>query len=610
MITLDKIKLILLHSFGIALISFATGNIPFLTTSAFYGVLNKQGFAESFSKDSLFSIYSNSFGYPVDSPLSFGLPLVKVSSILTKFQLSAADSYTISFLLFIILAYFGANKWCGIYLNKYLSSIVSILWFCQPIVWYHVQYTALSIGIALIPLYTYIIYKFIEKKETSLIKIPGMLFLVFSTFVFSAFMDGYTFVMIALFSVISWVFLSMLEVDKLGDSKFVKNSIYKLFFLLFSISCSALLFNLYFPGVIESNSPLDFYRGWGVDLSFLSLPTSGNIWFFDILTIGVERNHSMYFGDSSVYLSTFVLPLLIFSFFGFFIKTNKKLFMLSFFTVAIFSLYMALGPSLKVNALRPEYLNSQLMPSEFGILSTGNGYFYQFLPGFKSMRATYRWIALFAFCLWIISINIFSSKYFKERKLRSYVIALVLIAVSFPNLSSRLEMQIQHREQIIEIENSLSNEISEYFTDDQIAIFVPIGNSVYANFLASTGGYKTYNVGGDKNVILSEQEWPLRIKKIKQLFEKFESITDFDIYNNLENDIIILPNFSINIGQDGKKYIEICYKTLASSDEYDECLLNNELITTNNLLLSRFENSDLIEIYQHDMFSIIKNKSN
>ena len=220
-------------------------------------------------------------------------------------------------MLFIILAYVGTNKWCRIYLDKYLSSIVSILWFCQPIVWYHVKYTALSIGIALIPLYSYIIYKFLKEKETSLKKISGMLLIVFFTFVFSVFMDGYTFVMIALFSIISWIFLSMFEVDKLGDSKLVRNSIYKLFFLLFSISCSALLFNLYFPNVIESSTLLDFYRGWGVDLSFLSLPTSGTIWIFDILTIGVERNASMYFGDSSVFKSTFVLPLLIFSFFAF-----------------------------------------------------------------------------------------------------------------------------------------------------------------------------------------------------------------------------------------------------------------------------------------------------
>ena len=104
----------------------------------------------------------------------------------------------------------------------------------------------------------------------------------------------------------------------------------------------------------------------------------------------------------------------------------------------------------------------------------------------------------FAFCLWIISINIFSTKFFKERKLGSYITVLVLIVISFPNLSSRIETQIQHRDQLIEIENRLSKEISEYFIDDQIAIFVPIGNSVLANFLAGTGDYKTYNVGGDK----------------------------------------------------------------------------------------------------------------
>jgi hypothetical protein len=527
---------------------------------------------------------------------------------LTKLNFGAADSYSISFLLFLVVGYFGAYKWSRIYLNEKLSSLVSIAWFSQPIIWYHVKYTALSLGIALLPTYTYIVYKFCYERELDLNRFIIKAFLLMTTFFFSVFMDGYTFVMLTVFSVFCWFFLSMLETDKSINSPLAWFSILKLSLILIFAGISALSYNSYFPGVIDTYIPIDFYRGWGVDVKFLVTPTIGSNLIADITSLGVNRVPSMFFGDSSVYLSSYLLPLLSFSIFGFFKKPNNKLFKYLFFTVAIFSIYMALGPSLKINALRPDFHGSQLMPAEYGILSTGNSFIYQFIPGFKSMRATYRWTALFSFSLWFFYVQMLSTNYLKKRKGLSYIIILIVIVFSIPNISHRLSAQTIYRNQIIEIENVLSPKISEYVENNQVVMFMPVGNSLYANFLASTGNYKTYNVGGDKNVKLAQANWPDKVGIIQEILYNSKKYDIVEISNILGNDVIVIPNFSTNIAEQDASQISICYITFTSSNEYSECISNNKLIEKNKKIILNFYNSELFELFENDMFTIIKNK--
>ena len=141
-----------------------------------------------------------------------------------------------------------------------------------------------------------------------------MLLIVFFSFVFSVFMDGYTFVLIALFSIINWIFWHV-WVDKLGDSKLVRNSIYKLF-SLFSISCSALLFNLCYQMLL--NFSTWFLQRMGSRSFLFIVPTSAHM-DFDIDNWSWEKCFNVFWW-SSVFKSTFLLPLLIFFFFRLFCK--------------------------------------------------------------------------------------------------------------------------------------------------------------------------------------------------------------------------------------------------------------------------------------------------
>src|SRR3546814_14113652 len=70
------------------------------------------------------------------------------------------------------------------------------------------------------------------------------------------------------------------------------------------------LFSTYIGQSSFSPQPLDAFRGWGLDLSFLAIPTQGILWLPDLLGLSLERSHVLYFGDSSVWKTTYALPIL------------------------------------------------------------------------------------------------------------------------------------------------------------------------------------------------------------------------------------------------------------------------------------------------------------
>src|SRR3546814_110138 len=76
------------------------------------------------------------------------------------------------------------------------------------------------------------------------------------------------------------------------------------------------LFSTYIGQSSFSPQPIDAFRGWGLDLSFLAIPTQGILWLPDLLGLSLERSNELYFGDSSVWKTTYALPILLFGLAG------------------------------------------------------------------------------------------------------------------------------------------------------------------------------------------------------------------------------------------------------------------------------------------------------
>lgn len=592
------------------------GAIPFLSMPNFQQAVWAQGFAKSFSNQSILSIYANNFGFPALNPISFGLVAMLPSSILTNLGFGAAESYSFIFLIYLVIGFIGTYKWSRIYLNEILSSMASLIWTIQPIVLLHNQdYSMLGLGIVMLPTYCYVIYKFYITNFKNKKNFFYWSLAIFCTALLSVFLDGYTYVMFCLFSIISWFFLSMIEADKSNNKKLIYRSFFKLSIVITSIAISYLSYSSYFNGSDDWISPIDFYRGWGVDLSFIVIPTFGRNFIGDLLSFSLERSSALYFGDSSVWKSTYCLPILFFYILSILNKKNKNSLFYLMIIVSFISIYLAMGPSLKVFSVKPDPNLGVLMSSEFAVTSLGPESIWTNVPGLKAMRATYRWMALFIFSAWIIMVKFISEINFsKNKNFYSFLLLALVFIFSIPNINSFFPKYVNNREMMNEIEHSLSQEISNYIDRDEIALFLPMNNDFLANSLSSYGEFKTYNIGGDKNVAYAKNYLPKEILDFNNLFiqGKNSNFKDFD-YSLMQNlvkkkNVIIIPYFSLLFPNptEWQEY-NYCFKSIFENEMYNNCLLNNPEKIKYEPLINNIKSNESFTIIENDMYIVIKN---
>lgn len=589
------------------------GSLPFLTTPTFQQVLTQQGFAKSFANSQFPFIFANNFGYPTPMPISFGLPAMLLSSLFSRLGYSSPDSYTLSTTIFLIIGFLGAQKWAKLFFNKNIASVSALLWTSQPIIWYHQEYSSLAIGFVLIPTYCFIVYNFINKRLDNSEKVINSITLLTLTTVISLFMDGYTFVMFFTFSFLCWLFLSLYRDFYLKRIILVSDSFKKFLALLFSFTIPVILYSIYFPEVSSISFEMDYYRTGGLDLSFLILPTVGTNFIGDIVGFSISRSLVEQFGDQSVYLSTYSFPLIIFFILALFVFIkNKNPVVLFFIVLSIVSIYLSLGPSLKINSTKPYPQISQLMTEEYALFPTGNEIIYQYLPGFKTMRVTFRWLAMFTFSSWTIVMIFLSSLKFKSKNIFQFIILILLIVSYLPYLPERLNKQVINRNQLIELEEIFVPKVANQVTSDEVIIFIPMTNDFAANFISSYGNFRTYNVGSDKSLDFASQNWPDRIINIDK---QFKDSTNFDIDSVLEslkkNEIIIVPFFSLYSPQNDYCFINK-YNNIIFTSKIDtfslNCSYENNLNTELKNKLIQVKESDKFIIYETDSFLSIKLK--
>ena len=117
---------------------------------------------------------------------------------------------------------------------------------------------------------------------------------------------------------------------------------------------------------------LEFFRAYAVDATMLVFPTKGLFWLWDAVGLRLNRNDAYYFGDASVWMTTFSLLPMVFGPVGILILKRHR-YVASLVLIAMVGTYLSLGPSLKVHSLRPKEdiaagRFSSLMPAKDAVM--------------------------------------------------------------------------------------------------------------------------------------------------------------------------------------------------------------------------------------------------
>lgn len=482
---------------------FVNGAIPGALTPTLGQAVWITGFAKSLASASGFSIFAYDIGIPESAAIAFGLPGALVTAVGLKAGLAPPDAYSLACMFWLTIAFWGAYRFCR-YLgcSALYSAFGATIWLTFPIVWQHTGYSMLSIGIALLPTYYFSFLRMIDVVDFRTVSFAAKYSFFTFLCIVSAFMDGYTFVMFASACVATVFFRGVHE-------RTIPINALKAAFALLGFLIAFLLYSAYVPGG-KFRSSIDFFRGWGVDVSFLIFPPKGFLWFPDLIRASADREPAHLFGDASVFLTTFSLIPIVLSVVFLISPYGNKRHKILLWGIGLISLYLALGPSIKINSVRPEGV-SQLMSEEYAIGPTGTRFLWEHVPGLYSMRAVYRWTALALVGFWGAIMVALADR--RLPKKYAYAAVLTLLVFSFPYPKPLWSQYSLNRSSFLQMDDDISRELGHVFRTNETVAFLPTGNDFLINFLAPRLNIRSYNIGGDKNASIATAHWPPEVQR-------------------------------------------------------------------------------------------------
>lgn len=536
----------LLIFLGLCLTWLLHGAVPFVAMPTLGQAVWTTGFSTSFANTSLFAIHAGNIGIPEPAAIAFGLAGAYPASIFIHLGLHPADAYAAMAMFWFGIAFLGAYRIARYFgLHVLPAVLASIAWITLPIISGHSGYSMLSMGIALLPAYFYAMIHLMDAGSSTLWakSKKGVVYLL--ACLVAVFMDGYTFMMFAVGASLI-IFFCFFFYKQKNKKTFIATFVFPIHIIGLFISYYA--YTSYIGTSSFQASPLANFRGWGADLTFFITPPHGVIWLWDSLGMSVGRTRGQYFGDASTWNTTFALPIVLLSVVSvWYFRAKKTMMFYGFLLVALFSLYMSLGPSLKINSTKSEDIKASMgrMPAEAAVLPTGSAILSKYVPGFKSMRASYRWFALSLFSLWLLLVFSLARRN-RSNNIAVNLILIALILSYFPDLREKWGGYTSHREGFMAIDRDLLNPLKKHIKPTDTVVSLPYRNDFLMNYLASAINAKSYNIGGDKNLRQAQKHWPARMRQFKmgQVDAGF-SKRIVELLANKDATVVLLPYFDM-----------------------------------------------------------------
>lgn len=522
------VSVALLGVVAFALTLLVNGAIPGLMAPTTGQAIWTLGFAQSFANGS--SIFATNFGYPEPAAMAFGLMGALPAAVFLKIGLPPADAYSLTFALWLAVAFYGTYRFVQMLGGKPGASLVlTLLWSSLPVIWLHASYSMVSLGMVLLPFYFLATLQFLNESH----RWPRAIMLA-AACIISVFMDGYTFMM---FAVGSGVIIGLAFIQGPDRRRLLR--CLPIFACAFGIAY--LLYASYMGRTKFAGTYLEIFRAYGANIEFLLIPTRRISFFADLIGLSTSRDSSNYFGDASVFRTSFSLPLIVAAIYALVATRLRSNPMLVFLAVALVGFYLCLGPSFKLNVLRLDPIRPDLMAAEFAPWPTGTAWL-TFLPGFDSMRASYRWVALGLFGAWVML-----ATHVASRRAQSGITLLIVGMILVFNVPAPgiIASYLNSRQMIRDIDAYVESQ-RPMFRDGEVVAFAPYNNDFFVNYMASRLNLRSYNIGGDKNLEAARASWPATMLALEfdQAGEDFEKKV-IALLQSRDADVVVIPYMSL-----------------------------------------------------------------
>jgi hypothetical protein len=522
---------------GLAWTLFINGAVPWLATPTVGQAASMLGYAQSFADQHWYTLHARSFGFPVPAALATGLPLAVVAGWFLRTGLASADAYSAAAAIWLIAGFLGA--WllaCRLGVRPWVAGLAAATWMSMPMVWGHQGYSSLAMGMGMLPLYVWSSLRLFSAAH-----LPGWSARVATALIFMAlciialFMDGYTFMMFAVAAALGYLCRIWRSPGWRRECLFV-TPVY-----VAGFAGAYALYTAFVGRSAFDPASLDSFRGWGVDLLFLAKPTAGELWVWDSLGWARERSQSLFYGDASVWTTTFAVPLAVAALACLLSSRLRDRRVWPWLLIAAFGIYMALGPTIKLGATKPAGMMDTTMPASAGGIPTGNAVLSEHVPGFRNMRAAYRWEALFLLGLWAI-VALRAGRGTRDGAWAAAYVAIVVF--SAPGARSQwTDYTLFHRD-LNRIDHEVAMPLALQFAPGSKVFFAPWTNDIVATYVAPKAHITTYNISGDKQMDIARAAWPAHLASIP--LGRFDASDAVSIRNALlerEADAIVVPFF-------------------------------------------------------------------
>lgn len=496
------------------------------------------GLAKCYAGD-LPALRCDSIAHPEGYKIAFGLPYVLPVAVLERVGLPLILAGKLVALAFLMVALVGATELSrNLGMRFFIALSIAALFLMSPIVYAQDGYGPLRLGFALLPLYVWTDQRIVQRLAS--VDERRALIAVFFTSVvmlslvrtFALFMDGYSFVMAL---ALSGALILARSIGYLASREY-RRALMLLGVFCISVLVAYLLYRAYVGASVENTvMPIDFFRGQGVDLYALLVPSAMH-WWAEMSGLHHQLNGWLTYSDGPnvafVYLGISLVPFLLLAAVLVFrraVDITQKQNLITLSLVFLFGFLLALGPSLKLADFRDEpppprsiQFSDYLMPESAATLSLRTDWLYQEVPGIRNMRAVYRWMLLVKLAILLIAglvlEHLSRSGSGKVWVIPLMILMLIDLAPNFPQQSG------SGKKNLVQFRSFEADALSSFVRlglQGKRVLLVPAStnadwNHFTANYLCPLSGAKCFNLGGDKSLMQARLSWPNAIREISR----------------------------------------------------------------------------------------------